>query len=147
MSALSKIRTWLMSYPQIQKVAALNVDYYSEKPDQSSLAPSGLVEISRIEDVMGNVTVKNQYNFNLYFVFPKSPGDDIGATENADWLLGFQEWVQEQSIKRLVPSFGDDPKAETIKAQNGTNEYADIEGTGIYTVLLSINFKKYYEVN
>ena len=146
MSALSKIRTWLMSYPQIHKVAALNVDYYSEQPDNSSLAPSGLVEVSRTEDILGNVTVENQYNFNLYFVFPKAPGDDKGATENADWLLAFQEWVQGQSIKRLVPSFGDDPKAETIKAQNGTNEYADIEGTGIYTVLLSINFIKKYEV-
>lgn len=145
MSALSKVREWLKTFPGIDKVQELNVDYYSTQLDNSSIAPSGLVEISRSEDILGNVTVENQYNFKLFFVFPKAPGDDEGSTENADWLLDFQEWVQEQSIKRLVPAFGDDPKNETVKAQNGTNEYADIEGTGIYTVLLSINFIKIYK--
>ena len=144
MSALNRIRDWLLTFPMIDKIRELNVDYYSAQPDGSSIAPSGLVEISRQEDILGNVTVENQYNFKLYFVFPKAPGDDVGATENADWLLGFQRWVQEQSIQRLVPTFGDEPQTETVKAQNGTNEYADIEGTGIYTVLLAINFKKHY---
>lgn len=145
MSALRKIREWLKTYPGIDKILDLNVDYYSTQLDNSSIAPSGLVEISRSEDILGNVTVENQYNFKLLFVFPKAPGDDANSTENADWLLDFQEWAQEQSIKRLVPAIGDDPKRETIKAQNGTNEYADIEGTGIYTVLLSINFIKTYK--
>ena len=76
----------------------------------------------------------------------KSPEDDVGATDNAAWLMEFQRWVQEQSIRRLVPTFGDDPKRETIKAQNGANEYADKEGTGIYMVQLSVNFTKIYEV-
>ena len=147
MSALSKIREWVLTYPGIEKASALNVDYYSTTPDKSSIEPSGLLELSRSEDILGNVTVKNQYSFKLYFVFPKAPGDDAGATENADWLLDFQEWVQEQSIRNMVPSFGDEPKSETVKAQNGTNEYADIEGNGIYTVLLSINFTRIYEVS
>ena len=147
MSALSKIREWVLTYPGIEKASALNVDYYSTTPDKSSIEPSGLLVLSQSEDILGNVTVKNQYSFKLYFVFPKAPGDDAGATENADWLLDFQEWVQEQRIRNMVPSFGDDPKSETVKAQNGTNEYADIEGNGIYTVLLSINFTKIYEVS
>lgn len=145
MSALRKIREWLKTYPGINKIQDLNVDYYSTQLDNSSIAPSGLVEVSRNEDILGNVTVENQYNFKLFFVFPKAPGDDTNSTQNADWLLDFQEWVQEQSIRRLVPTFGDDPKSETIKAQNGTNEYADIEGTGVYTVLLSVNFTKTYK--
>ena len=147
MSDLDKIRKWLLTYPQIGRLQGLNIDYYSEQPDNSSIAPSGLVEISRTEDILGNVTVQNQYNFGLYFVMIKAPEDDAGATENADWLMEFQKWVQEQSIRRLAPVFGDDPRSETIKAQNGVNEYADQEGTGIYAVQLSINFTKIYEVN
>lgn len=148
MSALQKIREWLATFPQIDRVTELKVDYYSTTPDEtSSIAPSGLQEISRTEDILGNVTVENQYNFNLEFVLTKSPGDDIGATENADWLLAFQEWVQQQSILRAVPVFGDEPARETVKAQNGANEYADLDGTGVYTVLLSVNFYKKYEVN
>lgn len=146
MTALEKIREWLNTFPQIGKLQGLNVDYYSAQPDNSSIAPAGLQVISQREDILGNIVVENQYSFSLEFVLMKSPGDDVGATENADWLLAFQEWVQEQSIRRLVPTFGDDPKSETVKAQNGANTYADIEGTGIYTVLLSVNFIKKYEV-
>lgn len=147
MSAINKIRDWVKTYPGACKVLDLFVDYYSMQLNGSSIAPSGMVEVSRKKDILGNLTVENQYNFKLSFVFPKAPGDDDGAAENAEWLLDFQEWVQEQSILRLVPAFGDDPLKETVKAQNGTNEYATIEGSGLYTVLLSVNFIKIYEVN
>lgn len=148
MSALEKIREWLKTYPKISQTMDLKVDYYSAQPDNSSIAPSGLVEINRKEDVLGNVTVQNQYNFSLFFVMAKPVDDDKTAAENADWLIDLQEWIQEQSILRKVPTFGDDPKTETVKAQNGSNEYVTQDGTtGVYTVLLSINFTKIYEVN
>lgn len=146
MTALEKIRDWIETYPRIAAALGLQVDYYAAKPENSSLAPSGLQVISRKEDILGNIIVENQYNFALYFAFPKSPGDDAGATKNAEWLLDFQNWVQEQSIRRLVPTFGDDPKTETIKAQNGEIIDADPDGIGLYSVLLSINFIKKYEV-
>lgn len=147
MSDIEKIRNWLHQYPEINRIGALRVDYYTEQPDNGSIDPSGLVEISRKSDILGNVTVENQYNFGLYFVLAKSPEDDAGATENADWLLDFQRWIQEQSIRRNVPVFGDVPESETITAQNGKVEAADEEGTGIYSVQLSVTFTKIYEVN
>ena len=145
MSALEKIRKWLLTYPQIGRLQGLRVDYYTTQPDNGSIDPSGLVEISRKEDILGNVTVENQYNFALYFVLAKSPEDDEGSTDNADWLLDLQRWIQEQSIRRQAPTFGDIPRAETISAQNGKVEAADEEGTGIYSVQLSVNFTKIYE--
>lgn len=147
MSDLEKIRNWLHQYPEINRIGALRVDYYAEQPDNGSIDPSGLVEISRKSDILGNVTVENQYNFGLYFVLAKSPEDDAGATENADWLLEFQRWIQEQSVRRNVPVFGDVPQSETISAQNGKVEAADEEGTGIYSVQLSVTFTKIYEVS
>lgn len=145
MSDLEKIRNWLHQYPDINRIGALRIDYYTERPDNGSIDPSGLVEISRKSDILGNVTVENQYNFGLYFVLVKSPEDDAGAKENADWLLDFQRWIQEQSIRRNVPVFGDAPESETITAQHGKVEAADEEGTGIYSVQLSVNFTKIYE--
>ena len=145
MSALEKIRNWLLTYPEISRIQKLGVDYYSAQPNNGSIDPSGLVEISRKTDIIGNTTVENQYNFALYFVLAKSPEDDTGATENADWLLGFQEWIQEQSIRRQVPTFGDAHETETISAQNGKVEAADEEGTGVYSVQLSITFTKTYK--
>lgn len=146
MTDLEKVIRWLKSYPEILRIMAFSVDYHADAPENSSLAPSGLVEISRTEDVLGNVTVQNQYNFDLHFVLFKAPADDVGAEQNANWVMGFQNWVQEQSIRKLAPTFGDEPEKETIRAQNGQLTYADRDGTGIYTVQLSINFTKIYEV-
>lgn len=146
MTDLERVRQWLATYPGTAPVRELKVDYFSPNPDNGSIDPSGLTEVSRTTDIMGNVTVENQYNFALYFVLLKSPGDDEGATDNAALLMDFQRWVQEQSIRKLVPVFGDDPDLETAKAQNGALYAADEEGTAIYTVQLSINFIKNYEV-
>jgi lysophospholipid acyltransferase (LPLAT)-like uncharacterized protein len=61
--------------------------------------------------------------------------------------MDFQRWVNEQSILHLAPTFGDVPKTENIKAQNGAVAAADNEGVAIYIVQLSVNFTKIYEVN
>ena len=147
MSDLEKIRKWVLTYPDADRMRDMKVDYFSQNPDNGSIDPSGVVEVSRAEDIVGNITVENQYNFALYFVFLKDPGDDQGATDNATWLMDFQRWVQEQSIRKQGPTFGDEPAKETIKAQNGALYAADEEGSAIYTVQISINFIKHYEVN
>ncbi len=146
MTDLERIRSWVSTYPGTDRLRDLKVDYYEAVPDNGSIAPAGLVEISRTEYILGNVTVENQYNFGLYYTLAKAPGDDAGATENADWLMGLQRWVQEQSLRHLAPTFGDAPRKETIKAQNGELLAADEEGTAVYMVQLSANFTKYYEV-
>lgn len=147
MSDLEKIREWVSKYPGASRMKGMKVDYFSQHPDNGSIDPSGLVEISRTEDILGNVTVANQYNFALYFMFVKDPGDDKGATDNAAWLMDFQRWVQEQSILKQAPIFGDDPAKESAAAQNGSLYAANEEGTAVYTVQLSFNFIKIYEVN
>lgn len=147
MNDLERVRQWLATYAGAIPVQGMKVDYFAPNPDNGSIDPSGLTEVSRTTDIMGGVTVENQYNFALYFVLLKSPGDDEGATDNAALLMDFQRWVQEQSIRKLIPTFGDDPDLETAKAQNGALYAADEEGTAIYMVQLSINFIKYYEVN
>lgn len=146
MSALEKIRNWIATYPGYDILGSFQVDYTDRIPSNGGILPSGLVEISRTEDIIGNVTVQNQYNFGLYYVFPKDPGDNAGAQINADWIMDFQLWVQEQSVRRLAPVFGDEPRTERVQAQNGVLYDADEEGTATYMVQLSVNFTKKYEV-
>lgn len=147
MSELQKIREWLKTYPGTLPVQDLRVDYISTRHNDGSIEPSGLIEISRTTDILGNVTVENQINFELYFTLLKAPDEDVGATENADLLLDLQGWIQEQAIRHKAPIFGDDPDLETIKAQNGALFLTNEEGIGIYTVQLSVNYIKNYEVN
>lgn len=141
-SALGKMKEWLATYSGIP--AAFAVDWTDQIPSNGGIFPSGLVEISRRKDILGNVTVTNQYNFGLYFVFTKAPADDDGATANQEWVADFQEWVQKQSAQGLAPVFGDVPQLETITAQNGVLYDATEEGLGTYMVQISVQFVKEY---
>lgn len=144
MSDLEKLRNWIKTYPKHNLIGAFSVDLIDQVPFEGSIAPAGLVEISRHEDILGNVTVENQYNFGLYYSFRKTPDDDADATQNAEWLMDFQKWIQEQSVRHLVPAFGDVPKKEKVSAQNGSIYDATEDGTAIYLVHLSVNFTKLY---
>lgn len=146
-SDLDRLREWLGTYPGYDLAANMLVDYLDSIPGSKSLRPGGLVEISRNEDILGNVTVSNQYNFGLYIAVEKIPGDGAGAAYNADWVLDFQRWVQSQSVAHLAPTFGNvEQKQERIKAQNGELYDTDQDGVGLYIVALSAEFKEKYEV-
>lgn len=145
MTPLEQIKGWIETYPNFEQMSDFQVDYTDHIPYSGGIFPSGLVEVERRSDIVGNVTVTNQYNFGLYYVFEKDPDDNIGATVNANWVMDFQQWVQEQSIFGLAPVFGDVPTAEKITAQNGVL-YETNEGTATYMVRLSVQFKKKYEV-
>lgn len=147
MTALEKIREFVRSYPGSDIFKDFQVDFTDQIPNNGGISPSGLVEISRKKDILGNTTITNQYNFGLYCVFEKVPGDDTGATINADWVMDFQEWVQEQSVGGLAPVFGDVPGQERIMAQNGVLYDADEEGTATYMVQLSVQFVKEFKKN
>lgn len=146
MSDLDSLKEWLKTYPGAD-LTEMRVDYTDHLPGQFGVFPSGLVEISRRRDILGNTTVQNQYNFALYIVFEKAAGDDAGAQINADWVMDFQRWVQEQSIMGLAPTFGNIAQSnEVMSAQNGALYETDTaEGLAMYMVQLSAIFQKYYE--
>ena len=146
MTPLEKIRAWLKTFEDFDILDSFKVDYTDQVPANGGIFPSGLVEVERRQDIFGSVTVTNQYNFGLYYVFEKVPDDDTGATINADWVMDFQEWVQAQSITGAAPVFGDAPLQEKIMAQNGVLYEANEEGTATYMVQLSVQFIKKFEV-
>lgn len=140
---LTKLRNWIKTFPGFDILSAFRVDYTDQIPANGGVFPAGLVEISRKEDIVGNVTVTNQLNFGLYYVFTRAAGDDIGAQINADWIADFQLWVQEQDIRGLAPSYG---RRQRIKAENGALYATDDEGAATYMVQLSIQYDmEFYE--
>ena len=146
MTALEKMVNWIKTYPGYDILGDFQIDYTDHVANVGSLAPSGMVEIDRRTDIHGNVTVTKQYNFGLYCVFEKAPGDNVGATINADWIMDFQDWAQEQSLTGQAPVFGDVPHEERITAQNGMLFDIPTDGTATYMVQLSVRFIKKYEV-
>lgn len=145
---LARLRAWLAGYPGYDLLHEMLVDYIDEIPGAASLQPGGLVEISRTEDILGNVTAQNQYNFGLYVALERSPGDDLASAYNAEWVLDFQRWVQAQSAAHTAPTFGNtNLRAETMQAQNGALLETGKEGVAVYIVQLSAKFTMFYEVN
>ena len=144
-TALERIQDFVRRYPGYDRLQRFHLDYTDKTPYNGGTFPDGLVEVSRKRDILGNVKIENQLNFGLYYIFPKDPGDDIGAAENADWVADFQLWVQEQSATGQAPTFGDQPSRERITAQNGTLYEADEEGTAMYMVQLSVFYVKKYK--
>ena len=83
MTPLEQLREWLKSFEEFDILSSFQVDYIDQVPANGGIFPSGLVEVDRRQDIFGAVTVTNQYNFGLYYVFEKAPDDDVGAEINA----------------------------------------------------------------
>lgn len=143
---LQRLRDWLATYPGYDILGTFQVDYTDQITGGGGIFPQGLVEISRTEDILGNIEVQDQYNFALHLMLPKAPGDDTGATLNANWVMDFQRWVQQQSVRGLAPTFGDEPRTERMKANSGALYDTDEEGMALYVVTLSAEFTTKYEV-
>lgn len=141
MNDLERIRSWISTYPATDRLRSLTIDYYAPR-QEDGIQPAGLEEISRREDLLGGITVVNQYNLGLFYVLDGDTAD--GGEANAVWILGFQQWVQEQSIRRLAPVFGDEPAAERIQAGNGALYARDENGTATYVLQLTAQFQKKY---
>ncbi len=137
MTELEKMRQWLQSYPGWQDT--LQVDFTEAAPGSAGLFSEGLEELSRQEDILGNLQIACRYRFTLY---RRTPGHADG-TDDARWLLDFQSWVQQQSAAGLAPRFGDIPHMERMQARKGTLK--DRGQTGLYTVTLLADFTKVYE--
>ena len=130
---LEKMRQWLETFPKWD--AALQFDFVDAVPGSTGLYPTGLTELSRREDVLGNVTVRCRAAFMLRRVAGQS-------TENAQWLVDFQNWVMEQDRLGLTPQFGDVPESQRLRASEGKLDSQKQVGSALYTVKLTAEFDK-----
>jgi len=132
---LEKMITWLQTFPKWED--SICIDYVDAQPGSTGLFPKGLTELSRREDVLGNLVVRCRCSF----LIRRNAGR---SEENARWLLEFQNWVMEQDRLGLAPKFGDDPKTERFRAFDGQLHSHAQAGSAMYTVLLSTEFTKIY---
>lgn len=139
MTNLTKMRSWLLTFPGWDNSWVLHTDRTEAEPGNSGLFPLGAEELSRKEDVLGNVTVLCRYRFYLYRV-----AEQADPLANAQWLLEFQQWVRQQSATGAAPRFGDDPKQERLRAEKGKLSEISQTGTGTYIVTLTAEFIKKY---
>ena len=134
---LDVMRTWLQTYPKWEGV--LQFDYADSVPGNTGLYPKGMTEISSREDVLGN----RKTRLSCAFTMRRSAA---AGEKNARWLLDFQNWVMEQDRLGLTPKFGDEPQNERIRAFEGRLDTHKQVGSAFYTVQLTVEFTKLFEV-
>lgn len=132
-----KLLQWLLKFPGWEEVPSL--DFVEDGPGKTGLFPAGLEETGRRTDLLGNVQVDMRYRFALYCRM--LPGQD-----GAQWLLDFENWVQQQNAASLIPRFGDIPGREQILVQKGSLQEVSRLETGLCTVTIAVDFVKEYEV-
>ncbi len=140
MTQLEKLKVWLQTYPAWEDT--IQVDFAEDIPGNTGLFPTGVEELSRREDVLGNLQVECRYSFDLR----RQVAGGCDGTANAQWLLDFQIWVQQQSAGGLAPHFGDVPQQERMQVRGGSLKAVSPVGTGTYIVTLMADFMKVYEV-
>lgn len=136
MTELEALTAWLKTYHGW--AGNLLVDVTDAVPGASGLYPKGLQELSRREDVLGNLVIRFRWSFQLHRVAGVNPKAD------AAWLMDFQRWVAQQSLMGRCPVFGDDPKTEQMRAGEGKLTSRSAGGSTGYTVLLTVDFTKIY---
>ena len=136
MDQLDQVKAWLQTFPQWGE-ATFFIDYLDGQPGSCGLYPVGAEELSRSVTVTGQVRRRLRSRFVLYRM------GAADAREDALWLSRLQSWVARQSALGLAPRLGDDPAAESIRAEGGKLSKRLPDGSGKYTVTLIAEYKKY----
>lgn len=132
---LDELKRWLQTFPRWEGM--LQLDDCEAVPGNNGLYPRGMTELSRRQDVLGNVKIRYSHTFTLRRAA-------AAGEENARWLLDFQNWVADQARKGLAPQFGDEPQSERLRAFEGRMQERTQAGCALYTVQLYAEFTKIY---
>ena len=128
MDVLKTVTDWLKTFPLWQ--GELQVDSLKPVPGSIGLYPQGVQEISRREDVTGNVEVSNR----LELLLCRVTGGEDDRQDCARWLLALQQWISDQSAEGLAPRLGDVPERSFFQAQQGKLCGPAQTGTGRHTL-------------
>ena len=135
MSELEKLQAWLKTFPLWD--GNVGIDVTDAVPGGMGLFPKGLQELSRREDVLGNLTIRYRWSFVLRC------NQTAQMQDNAYWLMELQKWAADQCRRGSAPKFGDVPRQEQLRISEGTLVHRNEGGSG-YTALLSVDFTKIF---
>lgn len=144
MTKLEKMKKIVSDYPGADILKDFRIDYTDQIPATAGLFPAGLIELRRRQDILGNIEIENRLNFALYLILPKSGDDDVLNTINAEWIINFQEYIQDLNFTKNFPPFGDYHNSETISATDGRLYDSTDEGLGLYAIQISVQYQKRY---
>lgn len=127
MEQLEIFKNYLMAFPGWGD-ATLSIDTTASTPGSCGLFPLGTEELSRREDVLGNVTCRLRQTFLLRRVAVR--GEDAAA-----FMAELSRWFYEQP----APNLGADTR---IRGEKGRLSSAGHTGTATYEMKIIAEFER-----
>lgn len=122
------LRNWLMDCPYI--TAPVTVEYLEATPDAVGVFSKGVRELSRRQDVMGNIWVTCQSRFSLLRRAPRFNNDG----ELAQWLQDLQAWFPKQSFFHMWLT------NVRVEACDGCLQEDTADAMAVYAVTLNVEY-------
>ena len=144
MGDFERLRNWLAICPALRDMpGGQHVDWAAPNPGNYGIMPTGSTTIETLEDVVGGVIERRQYNIAIYAV--GWTVDDVLRADNIGLVDGVQQWVAQQQWQGLAPKLGDDPDQEYISAANGMLYQLSEDGqTGLYQIQVTATYERHY---
>ena len=127
MEQLEEVKSYLMGFPGWGDVL-LSVDTTASEPGSCGLFPLGTEEISRREDVLGNVTLGLRQTYALRRVAPR-------GEEAALFMASLAEWIRSQP----APNLGINTR---VRGEKGRLASVGQTGAATYEMKIIAEFEK-----
>lgn len=126
MEELNLVRSWVMGFPKWH--GELLTDTVDVAPGSCGLFPVGKEQLSRREDVLGNVRCRYRDSFLLRRRAVK--GEAAAA-----WVMDFAAWAEGAHL----PALGDGVQ---VSVEQGKLHAAAPDGTATYQVIVHFTYEK-----
>ena len=142
MTELKQLLSWLKTYPGWAE-EIIHTDYMDGTAGCVAIYPKGVEILSSQEDLLGNAAVK----YRCRYILRRQVAGPESNEKNAQWMMDFQQWVQQQNEMGLTPRFGDVHIAESIQAEKGALKERSGNGLAVYEVTLTAQYVRTYTIN
>lgn len=130
---------WIEIFPGWQG-APVQLGKLCQQTGSIGLFTGGIQVLEEKRDILGSRKEYCRHSFVLRFNAPAFDRDGFTI------LVDFQHWVQQQNALGLAPRLGDIPEQCRIRASKGKQERTDGAGAATYSVELTVDYIKLYEV-
>lgn len=131
-----KLRQWLSDCPFI--TAPITLEHLEVTPDAVALLSGDTQAVSETRDVDGNLRVTYRSGFTLLRRVRRT----LDAMGYAQWLLYFQDWIQQKFIRKEYPAT--EGSVTGVKARKGSLQEDPATGIWVYKVSLDVEYVKIY---
>jgi hypothetical protein len=136
MSLISAVRTFILTYTELDADAPVWVDYIGAVPVEYSIVP--IPGVRTIETYLDN---SSKRAFPFAFKFADYTADQTSRIANAEFAEEFAEWLDEQTINGVLPTLDAGKEPEKIEAVDwGYIEQQGESETAIYQIVCQLIF-------